>query len=324
MRYDERTMPPALPVMSLEDSADSALRRACERNGFFYLADHDVPTELLASVRTHARAFFALPLEEKLELHFGKAKKQRGYIPLRAESTDPSAVGDEKEALDFTYPVPPPKRRDAIAHRMVGDNLWPTSLPGFRPTIERYLDEMVRVGRRLFECLAESLELPSDYFRDKSDRPIAQLRLLHYPPREIIDERFPGIGAHCDYECFTILDPGEVGGLQIRDGSGEWIDVQPIPGTFVVNLGEMLARWTNDVLAATPHRVINRTGRERYTIPFFFGTNYDTRIECLSPCVGPERPARYEPVQAGAYLGRRLNEVYGSLPGPSEENATPD
>ena len=203
---------------------------------------------------------------------------------------------------------------NAVAHRMYGENLWPRTLPGFRPAIESYLDEMIRLGRRLFECIAESLELPPNYFHDKTDRPIAQLRLLHYPPQERVDERHLGIGAHCDYECFTILDPGEVGGLQIQGAAGEWTDVTPIPDTFVVNLGEMLARWTNDLFTATPHRVINRTGRERYTIPFFFGTNYDTMIECLPSCRSPERPPRYQAIQAGDYLAKRLNEIYGSLP----------
>ena len=313
VRYDDRIM--SLPVLDLRsDAVASELRHACEQDGFFYVAHHGVPSKLLAEVRARARAFFARPLEEKLELHFEKAQKQRGYIPLRAESTDPNAVGDEKEALDFTYPIPPEGVSDAVAHRMYGENLWPRTLPGFRPAIESYLDEMIRLGRRLFECIAESLELPPNYFHDKTDRPIAQLRLLHYPPQERVDERYLGIGAHCDYECFTILDPGDVGGLQIQGGAGEWTDVTPIPDTFVVNLGEMLARWTNDLFAATPHRVINRTGRERYTIPFFFGTNYDTMIECLPSCRSPERPPRYQAIQAGDYLAKRLNEIYGSLP----------
>ncbi len=162
-------------------------------------------------------------------------------------------------------------------------------------------------------------------FRDKTDRPIAQLRLLHYPPQpEPVDRSYLGIGAHCDYECFTILAQGEVGGLQVRNPVGEWIEAPPIPGTFVVNLGEMLACWTNDVFTATPHRVINSTGKERYSIPFFFGTNYDAVIESLETCCGPERPSRCPPVKAGHYLAARLQEVYGSL-GPAEpaESAEP-
>ncbi len=304
-----------LPVLDLaHPGVAQELRRACEHDGFFYVANHSVRPELSSKVRRAAETFFALPADAKLALHFEKASKQRGYIPLRAESTDPTAPGDQKEALDFTFSIPPEGVSDPVAHRMYGENLWPSGLPHFRETIESYFDEMIRLGRVLFETIAVSFELPRDYFHDKTDRPIAQLRLLHYPPQVPNKEMTLGIGAHCDYECFTILDPGEVGGRQIQRNDA-WFDVDLVPGTFVVNLGEMLARWTNDVFRATPHRVLNNSGRERYTIPFFFGTNYDTWIECLPPCCGPERPARYPPIQAGEYLAKRLNEVYGSLPG---------
>ena len=282
------------------------LRRAAADPGFFTLARHVVPPELVAGIREQARSFFEQPLEKKLEVHFEKARRQRGYIPLGAESSDPAGKGDVKEALDFTYPVPPSGVSEPVAYRMYGPNLWPEGLPGFRETVERYFGAMIGLGRTLFEIIATSLDLEPDYFADKTDRPIAQLRLLRYPPRE----GELGIGAHCDYECFTILEGGATAGLEIQLPGGEWAAVDPLPGTFVVNLGEMLARWTNDVFRATPHRVRNRSGTERYSIPFFFGTNYDTWIERLSTCPGPER---YPRIQAGDYLARRLNEVYGSL-----------
>jgi isopenicillin N synthase-like dioxygenase len=303
----------ALPIVDLA-AADAAakLRAACENEGFFYVAGHGVAPELTARVRAAAEAFFVLPLEAKLALHFDRASKQRGYIPLEAEATDPTTqAGDLKEALDFTYPIPPDGVSGPVAERMYGENLWPEELPWLRETVESYFGEMIRVGRALFAIAATSLGLPRDFFAGETDRPIAQLRLLHYPPQEA---GFGiGIGAHCDYECFTILDPGEVGGLEIQQ-RGEWVGVDPVPGTFVINLGEMLARWTNDTFRATPHRVLNETGRERFTIPFFFGTNYDTVIECLPPCTGPKRPPRYPPILAGEYLAKRLNEIYGSLP----------
>jgi isopenicillin N synthase-like dioxygenase len=249
-------------------------------------------------------------MDAKLALHFDNSSKQRGYIPLRAESTDPTATADEKEALDFTFPIPPSGVSNAVARRMYGENLWPKELPELRQIVEAYFDEMIRVGRALFALIAVGFGLPGNYFALKTDRPIAQLRLLRYPRQST----GVGIGAHCDYECLTILDPGEVAGLQIQH-RGVWQEVDLVPETFVVNLGEMLARWTNDFFRATPHRVVNTSGRERVTIPFFFGTNYDTRIECLPSCCGPDRPARYPPVLAGEYLAKRLHDVYGSLPG---------
>lgn len=290
-----------------------ALRTAAIAPGFFYLDRHRVSRELVEAAREAARLFFALPLEEKLALHFDRTGRQRGYIPLRAESSDPDGRGDVKEALDFTFPVPPENVSEVVAQRMYGPNLYPEGIPRFQEIITEYLDEMIALSRTLFEIITTGLTLPRDYFHDKTDRPIAQLRLLHYP-RQPEGAAEPGIGAHCDYECFTILEQGEVGGLEIRDPSGWWREVTPIPGTFVVNLGEMLARWTNDTFVATPHRVVNRTGKERTTMPFFFGTNYDTRIACLPTCTGPDRLPRYPPVLAGEYLARRLREVYGSLP----------
>jgi isopenicillin N synthase-like dioxygenase len=290
-----------------------ALRAAAIDPGFFYLSDHGVSLELVQSVRDQARIFFSRPLDEKLAIHFDRTGRQRGYIPLRAESSDPQGRGDVKEALDFTFPVPPENVSPAVAHRMYGPNLYPVGIPGFREIVTTYFDEMITLGRTLFEMIATGLALPRGYFHDKTDRPIAQLRFLHYPPQSggAVE---PGIGAHCDYECFTILEQGEVGGLEIRDANGRWLEVVPISGAFVVNLGEMLARWTNDLFVATPHRVVNRTGKERYTIPFFFGTNYDTSIECLPTCSGVERPPRYPPIQAGEYLAARLDEIYGSPP----------
>jgi isopenicillin N synthase-like dioxygenase len=291
----------------------AALRRASTTPGFFYVEGHDVSLELVESIRQVARLFFSLPLEDKLALHFERTGKQRGYIPLRAESSDPAGKGDVKEALDFTFTIAPRNVSAPVARRMYGPNLYPAGIPGFREIVDEYFDRMIGLGRTLFEILATGLALPPEYFRDLTDRPIAQLRLLHYPPQRdgSID---PGIGAHCDYECFTILEQGEVGGLEVRNPEGEWRAVSPIPGTFLVNLGEMLARWTNDLFVATPHRVVNRSGKERYTMPFFFGTNYDTTIACLPTCAGPERPERYPPIQAGEYLAQRLNEVYGALP----------
>jgi isopenicillin N synthase-like dioxygenase len=121
------------------------------------------------------------------------------------------------------------------------------------------------------------------------------MRLLRYPSQAHAAQGTFGIGAHCDYECFTILGQDQVGGLLVQNSAGEWIDAPPVPGTFVVNIGEMMARWTNDVFLATRHRVINASQRKRWSIPFFFATNYDTLITCLECCKAPDAPAKYQP-----------------------------
>jgi len=136
---------------------------------------------------------------------------------------------------------------------------------------------------------------------------------LHYPCVDgPVDQDYLGIGTPCDYECLTILAQDDVGGLQVKNSIGQWVEAPPIKDTFVVNIGEMMARWTNDIFVATPHRVINRSRRPRYSVPFFFATNYDTAVSCLPSCVRTNYPARYEPVVAGQYLAKRLKDIYGA------------
>lgn len=139
------------------------------------------------------------------------------------------------------------------------------------------------------------------------------MRLLHYPPQSgEVDKRIIGIGAHTDWECFTILwqEPG-IQALQVLNTSQEWIDAPPTEGTLVINLGDELARWTNDVFKSTVHRAINRSGARRYSIPLFFGTDYDVRLEPIPSCVSAERPARYDVITAGDYIKARLQATYG-------------
>lgn len=311
-----------IPVVDLEPwfsggrSARQAVahnvRRCCEEVGFLYIGNHGVPTGLVERTFVQAREFFSLSDDQKNEVSFERANRNRGYIPLAAESTDPKAGGDLKEAYDFTYPAPPNSDDPDITDRMYGNNLWTSFLPGFRPVIEVYFLEMVSLGRELMSIFASSLRMPAGFFDDKTDRPIAQLRLLHYPPRrKPLKEGRLGIGTHCDYEALTILAQDAVGGLQVQNGAGTWIDAPYRRDTFVINVGEMMTRFTNGRFRATPHRVVNPSGQERYSVPFFFGPNYDTEIAPFGTCVDETRPAKYEPVAAGRYLIDRLSEIYG-------------
>jgi NitT/TauT family transport system substrate-binding protein len=164
-----------------------------------------------------------------------------------------------------------------------------------------YYESALSLGRVLLRGFALALDLPETYFDDEITKPMAQLSLLHYPPQpEPVDPKHIGIGAHTDFECFTILAQSAPG-LQIQNNLNEWIEVPLIPGAFVINIGECMARWTNDVFASTIHRVINLTGKSRFSIRFFFGASYNTVITCLESCQSPERPARYAPVQFGEW-----------------------
>jgi len=194
---------------------------------------------------------------------------------------------------------------------MSGKNVWPADFPEFRTTALKYYHAVVRLGQVLFPLFALALDLPERFFDDKTINPAAIMRILHYPPQiGEIDDKVIGIGAHTDYECFTILWQDNNPALQVLNAKGKWVDAVPIPGTLVVNLGDQFARWTNDVFKSTVHRAVNRSGVRRYSMPLFFGTDYNVMLEALPSCVSENRPAKYEPVNAGDYVQSRLAATY--------------
>ena len=183
-------------------------------------------------------------------------------------------------------------------------NLWPAEeeLPGFRAACLTYSAALERLAVSVLPIYAVALDLPPDWFVHAFREPSFTLRLSHYPPQEPTPEvEEYGLAPHADTTFMTLLAPNTVGGLSLRTRSGPWIDAPVVPGAFLVNSGELLRRWTNDRFMATPHRVINRTGVERYALPFFFDTTYDYRMECLPTCCGPDNPPKYEPVSYQEY-----------------------
>jgi len=291
--------------------AAAQLYNACTQVGFFYIKHHGVPQAVIDQAFAQTQRFFALPLSEKMKIHISQSNNHRGYVPLLEENTDPMAKGDLHEALDFALEVPSNDPDVLAGKTLYGPNVYPAELSGFREAIDQYYWALYQLGHRIFQAFALALDLPEDYFDAKITKPLAQLRLLHYPPQSnCIDEQQIGTGAHSDYECFTILAQDAVGGLQVLNSAGEWISAMPIPGTFVVNIGDQMARWTNDLFASTVHRAINRATEARYSIPYFFGPNYDTMIETLQTCVRGDKPAKYQPVIAGEYIISRFNETF--------------
>jgi isopenicillin N synthase-like dioxygenase len=166
---------------------------------------------------------------------------------------------------------------------------------------------MLSLGHRVLEAFALSLNLPINYFKSMCQKPMVTMRLLHYPPQPIIyDKDQLGCGAHTDYECFTLLSQSNQSGLQVLNNNGEWINAKPIPNTFVVNIGDLMQRWTNDQFKSTIHRVINTSGTTRYSIPLFFGPDYFTQIKSL---INDEIP-KYQSIIAGEYLTSRFDDTY--------------
>ncbi|XAR70487.1 Aminocyclopropanecarboxylate oxidase [Bertholletia excelsa] len=307
--------PIELPIIDLASvdriSAANSLRQACVEYGFFYLTNHGIEEELLKRVFDESRKFFSLPLEDKMKL---VRKKNRGYTPLYAEKLDTSlnSKGDSKESF-YVGPL------ESIS--TYGNlNQWPSAevLPSWRSIMETYYEKVLYVGKRLISLMAMALNLEEDFFERVKDfnPPSAFLRLLHYPGElECSEKEIYGASAHSDYGVMTLLATDGVGGLQVcREKSREphvWEDVQHINGAFVVNIGDMMERWTNCLFRSTLHRVV-QTGQERYSMAFFLDSNEDCMVECLPSCCSESNPPRFPPIRTGDYLAEKFRVTYGS------------
>ncbi|MEE4188056.1 MAG: 2-oxoglutarate and iron-dependent oxygenase domain-containing protein [Roseobacter sp.] len=287
------------------------IRAACLEVGFFYIRNHHVAPEVYAAGFDAARRFFDLPHAEKDAVSNRNSPVMRGYTGLLEENTDPDNNGDLHEAFDVSLDLSPDDPDCALGVYGWGENLWP-DMPDFRAPIMAYHAALRRLSETLYEGFALSLDLPEDYFTPLLTKPIAELRLLHYPPQDPkADEAVIGIGAHSDYSVFTILASDDVPALEVLNPAGDWVAAPPIPGTFIVNVGDLMERWTNDLYRSTVHRAINKTGRRRYSIPFFSNINPLETFEVLPNCTSADRPARYEPVGAAAYVEACMQDAYG-------------
>jgi len=298
------------PELQVRKALAARIRDACINVGFFYVSNHGIPEPIIEQALHAAKALFALPQQIKEELDIHKSPNFKGYTGLLAENTNPENRGDFHEGFDVGWEDP---ITSAVRDQgdLDGKNIWPEGLPGFRDKVMNYYHAVIALGRRLFPLFALALDIDERFFDDKTTKPAAIMRLLHYPPQTgLIDDRIQGIGAHTDYECFTVLWQENVQALQVLNANSKWVNAVPIPGTLVINIGDQLARWTNDVFKSTVHRAVNRSGVERYSIPLFFGSNYDVKLEAIPSCCSEEFPPKYPVVTAGEYVRSRLEETY--------------
>jgi isopenicillin N synthase-like dioxygenase len=285
------------------------LGRACRDVGFFYIRNHGIPDALLTGIFSHAQAFFTASAAAKEEFAITRSPHNRGYVGVATESLD-RAQADVKEAFNIGLDLPDDDPEVLAGKPFRGVNLWPSD-PGFRETVLAYYEALWRLGLDLHLAIAMDLGLSPAFFAEKFDRPMATLRLLHYPPRRAGPGELAGAGEHTDYGSLTILLNDQAGGLEVRRRDGRWIEAPPLPGAFICNIGDCLMRWSNDIYVSTPHRVTSPPSRERYSVAFFLDPNPDTMIECLPGCSGVSRPPRYAPILASDYLRQRLVATYG-------------
>ncbi|MCT4553301.1 MAG: isopenicillin N synthase family oxygenase [Pelagimonas sp.] len=310
---------PVVDIAPLMDGSDpekvaGEIRWALSNAGFMYVKNHSVAGDVVEAAFERTRAFFDLPEADKMALHVSNSGTAlRGYIEPFGENTDPGKTKDLKECFDIGPET-------AATGPFFGPNQWPdeTRLPGFRDAVYGYHEEMKRLSMVLLSGIARSLDLAPDFFESRLQNPISIQRLLHYPPQTgQVDESVIGIGAHTDYGNLTILAQDDVGGLQVMNRDGAWVEGTPIPGTFVINIGDLVQRLTNDRYLANLHRVVNTSGRERYSIPFFIDADFDAEFGPLDSCVSADNPARYQTVTCGSHKFQRFVNSYAHL----KENA---
>jgi isopenicillin N synthase-like dioxygenase len=284
----------------------AAIREALERIGFFAIVNHGLDDAAVDRALAAGRAFFALPAEEKLAIKISPA--HRGYMPMgdqhRAEAKRPNLSESFLVGSDLA-----PDDPDVLAGKPLhGPNQWPRKCPELRAALDAYYAEASALGFRLLDLFEAALALEPGRFRRCFGRPMAFIRALHYPPApEPRPDDLYGAAPHSDFGFLTIVTQDDAGGLQVRRRDGAWIDAPRLPGTAVVNVGDMLMRWTNDRFVSTPHRVLNPRGRHRYSLAFFFDPEFDTVVECLPGCHGPGNPPRYPRATWGDYVTARFD-----------------
>ena len=277
---------------------------ACHNIGFMYLKNSGISLNLIDQIFVQTQQFFDLPFEVKHQLAWSDEFSNRGYIGVERERLDTNRPGDLKEAFNVG-------KEEEIENLVA--NQWPADQE-FRSSVLMFYESCTAVANGVLQAFALALQLPADFFATRHDEQNHTLRLLHYPPLQ----RSPKLGQvrageHSDYGSITLLFQDETGGLEVQTASGEWIAAPYIPGTVVVNTGDLMQRWTNHVFCSTKHRVMvpidDRTKRSRYSVAFFCHPNNDTEVACIASCQ-EERSPIYPPISAGDYLLSRLRPTY--------------
>jgi isopenicillin N synthase-like dioxygenase len=295
---------------------------ALETIGFLTIAGHGVPSDIMGAMRDRFRAFYDLPMDDKRKAVNSTMNLNRGYSPPGEQIIDSSDDGVARPDLREAYPFgrfdlpDDPYYRAADAAYAYEPNVWPDGVPGFEETTKQYYQALETLNLLMLRIFATALELEENFFLDKFDRHASVLRGMNYFDQT--EDPLPGqlrCAAHADYGTHTFLQiENAPGGLQVRNRAGMWVDVDPEPGTFVVNIGDLMMNWTNDRWLSNLHRVVNppagqHHGTRRQSIAFFVQPNYDARIECIDTCKLPGETPKHPPVLAWEYRFAKLNDT---------------
>ena len=273
--------------------------------GFGYIINHEIEKDLIDQLFQASKTFHSLPLSEKMKVALDD--NHRGYIAINTSTDVNSKLAEVKKPNQSASFMMMREDKAQIANvYLSGPNQWP-EIAGFRETLEKYTSQMTKLGKKLMKLSLMSAGIKDHSILNSFETPTIWLRLLHYPP---IPKSSPkdlyGSAPHTDFGCLTILTQDGIGGLQVQTKNGDWIDIPKVEGSFVVNVGDMLHRLTNGLLRSTPHRVINKSGQERFSCPFFFDPHVNTNIQ---PLQGTGKP-KFSPINFGEFLKTELEASY--------------
>jgi isopenicillin N synthase-like dioxygenase len=299
---------PALEALGAE------LRNAFTTSGFCYITHHGLDAAVIAAAADEALEFFHRPLAEKQKA--APKEAVRGFNAIGRTTMRGAKNPDYKEYFQIGLELPRDDPAVLAGQPLRGPNQWPEDAPGFRDALTRYFDAVADCGHALLRAIAVSLGAAPDAFVDKYHKPLQRTQCVYYPPHPAGMEDTFGVAPHTDYGCVTLLWQDDVGGLEVAHPSGGWTLAPPIPGSLVVNVGDLLARWSNERYRSTWHRVTNRSGRERLSIVTFHDPDHDAVVDPADLGLGSGARRRHEPVLAGEYIMGRINASQQPHPAP--------
>ncbi len=291
-------------------AAAAAIRQACETSGFFYIANHGVPQPVIEAALAQARRFFHQPQEAKRRVAINA--RHRGFNALGDALMYEARHPDYKEFYSIGLELPEDDPDVLAGEKLRGPNNWPADMPEFRAALWAYYEAMGACGADLLRSVAVSLDAAPDFFADKYRKRLQRTQIIYYPPHppQAEADQF-GLAPHTDFGCITLLWQDDSGGLEVLERSSKtWIPAPPIPGTLVINVGDLLGRWTNDRYASTPHRVVNRSGHERFSIATFYDPDFKAPVDPRALGVA-DGESHYPPTTAGEHILGRIERSFG-------------
>ncbi len=291
------------------------LHAASKGLGFIYIKGHGIPEDIITEARSTAYHFFRSPPEVKSDVNV--SAQHRGWIGCGGAKMDDELKPDLKESYLWGFENASGDILDD--HQLRGQNQWPLHLPELKIHAMDYFKHAHDVAHHLMRGFALGLNLDENFFLKASDKPLSRASFVYYPkqPESMDDQQF-GVGPHTDFGVLTVLAQDNVGGLQVQDIKGQWIEAPPIADTLIVNVADLLARWTDGEYKSTPHRVVNSSGRERLSLVLAFDPNPETIIDAKD-VFGADYKTKDKPITCGDYLNWRFDKAFSYRKNPDHE-----